>query len=207
MEIKEYGEIENWFPTPVYNVVDDEDFANREVLVRECRKVISQVKKTDNATMQSRYERVLSSHAVDDTLFRRKEFSALTEFIAAHVQAFTYALGYRKHPLVLSNMWTNVSVKGNFLFPHTHPGALISGSYYVKVEKQDGLNFHDAYSENYSAGMELNEYTFQSSTYDGIEGNLIMFRGSTPHSTCPQEADERIVISFNFGKAYQQTRG
>ena len=144
MGVKEFGEITNWFPTPVYSFVDDKDAANREVLARACREVISQVKEINDPTIGSPYERVLSSHSIDDKLFHREEFDALAEFIAGHVQAFSYSLGYRNHPMVLSQMWTNVSTKGDFLYPHNHPGAVISGAYYVKVEKSDGLNFHDA---------------------------------------------------------------
>ena len=183
------------FPTPVFETCDDADFCNRKLLQDACLE-ISRRKEVINRTKNS-FHRVNTSHLVSDSLHLNDEFLPLVSFIQKCSKSFLVSLGFPSWTLEITQMWTNVGEKGNFVYPHTHRGeAFMAGVFYVKCDERDGITFHN--SQERMPPEVLNTLNYSTFYYDGMEGRLLLFRAETSHSTFPQEGDSRIVISFNL---------
>jgi uncharacterized protein (TIGR02466 family) len=99
-------------------------------------------------------------------------------------------------------MWSNVSGKGGYNFPHTHPGSILSGAYYINTIPENKLVFFDDYI-NVEMPTNVDTSTYDHIAYDCIPGRLVMFRSDLAHGNPPQQDDgEKIVISFNIGRGY-----
>lgn len=182
------------FPTPVYNVIDEADACDRQGLREACRAIAANPRINER---QNVFHRVDTSHLIDDRLHRREAFSPLAAFIDEHAREFIEALGFPGWQLGIRRMWTNVGKPGDFVYPHTHVGdGFIAGVYYVSCDRRDGISILDPVertSPDVSNNLNCGSYH-----YEGIEGRLLMFRADTLHTTFPQQADERIIVSFNL---------
>ena len=106
---------------------------------------------------------------------------------------------------VLSNMWINMSLYKDANKTHNHPGADISGVYYVKTPDDCGnivfehpaVNVLGYYSPE--ASMEFNEYNSAAWAKPAVENHLYLFPGWVRHHVEPNKNknEERISISFN----------
>ena len=182
------------FPTPVYHTVDENDVCKREQLRNACLEIAQKSQVRDRP--KNEFQRVTTSHLVDEKLHQKEEFSALVSFIEENSKSFLKSLGFPSSSLEIIQMWTNVGKKGDFVYPHTHSGeAFLSGAFYVKCIPRDGITFH--YSHDRTPPEVDNPLNYTTYFYEGMEGRLLLFRSETVHSTFPQEGDERIVISFN----------
>lgn len=111
--------------------------------------------------------------------------------------------------------WYNVNRKGNYNHAHYHPGAVLSGVFYIKIPKDSGrIMFLRAASESdrmdfltqwqveknitLSGGSDLNVM------YEHVpeENLLLIFPGHLEHyvsqNNTPDLDDARISISFNY---------
>ena len=113
--------------------------------------------------------------------------------------------------LEFANAWININNKGGYNETHTHPGALISGAFYVKVPETGdcgSITFHKNAMEAYvthSLGLaeDLSKaeapHTHATWTYPPKEGRLILFPAWVTHGVRENETEEdRISISFNL---------
>ena len=102
----------------------------------------------------------------------------------------------------ISDIWYNAYGANQFQEPHTHGGALFSGCYYLKFNKQ----FHHQttfYNPNYNLNYsKLENNSYFCFTPDCEEDDLIIFPSHLKHGTrgivnknCK---DIRITISFNI---------
>ena len=109
---------------------------------------------------------------------------------------------------VLSNMWINMSLYKDANKIHNHPGADISGVYYVKTPADCGnIVFehpaHDVFSyylnQKGTIIEEFNEYNSPSWCKPTGENRLYLFPGWLKHYVEPNlnKTEERISISFN----------
>ena len=106
---------------------------------------------------------------------------------------------------VLSNMWINMSLYKDVNKSHNHPGADISGVYYVKTPDDCGnivfehpaINVLGYYSPEVT--MEFNEYNSAAWAKPAVENHLYLFPGWVRHHVEPNKNknEERISISFN----------
>jgi uncharacterized protein (TIGR02466 family) len=114
---------------------------------------------------------------------------------------FARTLGYEfaDDDLQLLNMWANLSQRGEYLFPHCHPGSVISGAYYVEsTSLNDVIKFYDNPQNMVPPANKPNEYSFEFVQYPCLEKRLLLFRSDLMHG-CPALVGERkMVISFNF---------
>jgi uncharacterized protein (TIGR02466 family) len=107
------------------------------------------------------------------------------------------------------NAWININNSGDFNKRHTHPGALLSGVFYVSALPDDGNLVFEHSSDlrmYHSCGMahqddiQNNELTCNRYELVPSTGMLVIFPSWMPHMTrpVPQGEDrERISISFN----------
>ena len=107
--------------------------------------------------------------------------------------------------LVISNMWANVNPRGGSNKPHTHPGAVFSGVFYIQVPKNSGdICFtHPANNHNYHFNVHtVTNWNIVNSGGRNITpsvGKMIMFPGYQNHYVEPNLSNEdRIVLGFNI---------
>ena len=99
-----------------------------------------------------------------------KNFKDLFKKISANVKEVEKKLFLSKK-LRLLNLWYNVNGLGSFNRPHSHPGGVVSGVYYVSIPKNSGsivfLNRNlDSFFKNY-----VNDYNEYNSTIWKIKPN------------------------------------
>ena len=83
-------------------------------------------------------------------------------------------------------------------FPHTHPGSIISGAYYIKTAPDNAIAFYDKY-EVITLPEEDTIYNGSPITYKCLPGRLLLFKSDFIHGNPGQESiGEKIVISFNM---------
>ena len=131
----------------------------------------------------------------------------LIEEIKTHSSQF--AKGFiNNHEQVLANMWINISLYKDANKIHNHPGADISGVYYVKTPADCGnvVFEHPAHdvlcyylNRNGAIIEEFNAYNSPSWGKPAVENHLYLFPGWLKHYVEPNlnKTEERISISFN----------
>jgi hypothetical protein len=86
--------------------------------------------------------------------------------------------------------WFNVSTKGSYNAPHTHPLSEISGAYYIRTEEPT--------KENPFSGRIDFFYPGGDKSFFPTPGTLILFPGNTLHFVHPYYGEgHRICLSFN----------
>ena len=106
----------------------------------------------------------------------------------------------------LHNFWININGNHNYNDVHVHPGALLSGVYYVKCSPRSGeivfpRNFSDGFilaKMEEEGNMTLLNQMFAK--YTPRVGTMYMFMAHAPHYVEPNlDNDPRISIAFNVG--------
>jgi len=111
----------------------------------------------------------------------------------------------------LANMWININKGDHYNQLHTHPGAVLSGAFYVKAPEDAGrIVFHRDHAsafnyasvgtmQDFATGAEDAAFMYNQFSYPPVENRLIMFPAWLPHSVDTGEhKDDRISISFNL---------
>ena len=190
--------IETWFPKTIY--------------VRDgiCTDLLSELEKKSKEydTKRTGSFNVNSSHLTNRMLQKEEHFSDLSNAILENVKIYLGYLGYCDDYIAecfVGNMWCNTSDKGDYLFPHSHPGCILAGAFYVKTNEENQIIFYDTISPAFEPPKYDNPLNWSTTRYDCVPGRLIMFRSNMIHGTpCQMEEGEKIVISFNIVKAIEK---
>lgn len=193
------NEIKSLFPKHVYcrdNVCSDHVDAFKEKLVEI--KQTNTFNKDKFLNIESSYK--LSYNIKDDELFR-----PLLDEVKESVFNFAQFIGYsleRSFMLELTEVWFNFSDEHDYNWPHIHPGAIISGAYYVENEvDSNNLTFFDNPS-SIEYPVETETHHWWGADRYNIEvkkGRLLLFRSDFMHGTTPQIGKgQKITVSFNF---------
>ena len=131
-----------------------------------------------------------------------KNFKDLFKKISANVKEVEKKLFLSKE-LRLHNLWYNVNGLGSFNRPHSHPGGVVSGVYYVSIPKNSGsIIFLNTNIDSFYKG-HVNKYNEYNSTIWKInpkENECVLFPSYLEHYVEPNlNKKERISISFNYG--------
>ena len=136
-------------------------------------------------------------------IIKNKNIKSLFNKITMSVKEIEKKLNLKKE-LFLSNYWYNVNYLGSFNRPHSHPGAVISGVYYVDVPKnsgnivfqQLGLEVENTYRDNVDI---YNQYNSSVWTIVPKKNLCVLFPSYLDHYVEPNlNKKERISISFNY---------
>jgi uncharacterized protein (TIGR02466 family) len=103
--------------------------------------------------------------------------------------------------LVLTNMWANINGPYNYNQTHVHPGAILSGTYYVKKPENSGsIEFmRGDGGEHFTNPNQQSFFTDGWAVFEAAESTLVIFPGWLKHSVGANlSQEERISISFNF---------
>ena len=188
--------IDKWFPKSIY--IHD-NFAESEadsmkIWLSEFFIFNGDFKRTEELNVNT-------SHLVYD-LSEQPELSVFRDLLKKEVLSFAKTLGYNfeDNDIVLQNMWSNLSVTGDYLFPHNHPSSFISGAYYVEsTSLSDVIKFYDNPQCMIPPSHNPNEYSYEYVSYKCLEKRLILFKSDFMHGCPALVGDRKIVVSFNYG--------
>ncbi len=116
----------------------------------------------------------------------------------------TEVLGYNAELVMNTDVQT--SQKGTQVPAHTHRGTYITGYFMVKYDEQAGhtpLVMENPFKNNLMPAIDLEEIKpTMWNTANFIpplrEGQLILFPSNLVHFYPPMDADDRVVVAFDF---------
>ena len=107
-----------------------------------------------------------------------------------------------KKPLRVIDLWININEPGNFNMVHNHPGAILSGVYYIKSDGSGPLEIirpsADAYFWQTFTDKSDNKETWTGGSYIPKDHRIIIFPAWVDHSVAPCDS-QRISLAFNVG--------
>ena len=110
-----------------------------------------------------------------------------------------------KDKIKIYNFWININGYKDYNITHKHPGALISGVYYVKTPKDCGNIIFEHPSESFQSEWrmipsEYNNYNSLTWWLPSEENSLYLFPSWLKHRVEPNlnKNQNRISISFNL---------
>ncbi len=139
----------------------------------------------------------------EDLNIKDKTLKSLCEKLLEAIKTYAKQFGLTDN-LFIQNIWLNINKKHNFNVEHTHPFSLISGTFYVKTNKDTGdIVFTNPNSmESYVKKEYIKEYNQSNSNvwwYTPQNNILILFPSWLKHQVEPNQSEEdRISISFNI---------
>lgn len=192
-------QIEQWFPKYIYivNKLLTENLPKYKKWINELFDINGELKRTPELNVNSTHELT--------TIHTQNLFDDLTAEFTKHSNVFARNLGY-EGKLQILNMWVNKVKHGEYLFPHVHPGSIISGAYYVESDNpQDVIKFYDSPHSMYAIPEKITNLNFAHCEYECIPGRLVLFQSNFVHGCPALVGDSKIVISFNTH--YETTQG
>tara|TARA_Y200000002_G_scaffold249466_1_gene206596 strand:- start:1150 stop:1734 length:585 start_codon:yes stop_codon:yes gene_type:complete len=129
------------------------------------------------------------------------EFDQLVTAISEQIN--TCAAQAELPALEIQSIWININTPGGYNTLHNHPGAILSGVYYIKSDPSQG-NIMFERSDNaeyFLPPMEKpNYFTSTATTYKAMTGAIYVFPGWMKHSVQPNlTKEDRLSVSFNYG--------
>jgi uncharacterized protein (TIGR02466 family) len=103
--------------------------------------------------------------------------------------------------LRLTNLWANINKPYNYNQLHVHPGAILSGTYYIKKPANSGsIEFmRSDGGEHFTNPNQKSFFTDGWAIFEAVQGTLVIFPGWLKHSVGANlSTEDRISISFNF---------
>ena len=164
---------------------------------KQFKKEILDLKTKDKGRMISNY----GGWQSNDFRTVPKEFISLFNKISANVEKVEKHLSLSKK-LTLYNLWYNVNGLSSFNKPHTHPGSIISGVYYISIPQNSGniVFLNQDMDKFYDLIDSYNNYNSSTWTIISKENLCIFFPSYLRHYVEPNfNKKERISISFNYG--------
>lgn len=190
--------IETWFPKTIY--VRDDTYKDLSGLEKSI-KSFAETKRTGSFNVDS-------SHLTNRFLQKEKEFKNLSNIILENTRIYLKYLGYCDDYIedcFIGNMWYNISNKGDYLFPHSHPGCVVAGAFYVKTIEENKIIFYDTISPYFEPPKYDNPLNWSTAKYDCVPGRMLLFQSNLVHGTpCQTKDGEKIVVSFNIVKSIEK---
>jgi len=115
----------------------------------------------------------------------------------------------KQYTFFIDTCWYNICPKGGFNDLHVHPGAFLSGVYYLtKPEKAGDINFHDPRKGSVASREPQHMFRGGVEVMDAKAGDILIFPGWLEHSVGPNlDEEDRISISFNASFGYKPGHG
>jgi uncharacterized protein (TIGR02466 family) len=200
--------VKPWFPTFVYEAPlqtkGKDDYVRS--LLADCRKV-RELDTEGQLWCQSNYPAGYTSYGTLRALHRTvPSFVGLERKIWRHVQRFTSRLDMdlTEATLAMTDCWVNLMSREAVHPLHLHPGAVISGTFYVSAPAGcSGIRFEDPRLEMSSGApprrADCRQENRKQITYEVESGKIILFESWLRHGVEPNTTvEERVSISFNY---------
>ena len=188
------------FPTPLwcYSVEGHEEL-NRRLLVEIAarRKVETDRANRNRVGWQSQhdlFDRAESAHVELAGHAKRAMLDAL------HRMSFEIGSEIR----IGFNGWINVNPPGGYIGPHSHPKALLSGSYYVDIPEEDeaaggDIEFIAPHAVTLLSGLVKSPMVLDKRRVKPQAGTILLFLSTQMHWVHPNRTmNERTSIAFNL---------
>ena len=187
------------FPTPLWCYsIDNHGDLNRQLLVEitERRKAEPDRANRNRVGWQSQHD-----------LFERTEpahvelVGHVRQALLETVRRMSFEIGEVKFGY---NGWINVNPPGGYIGPHSHPRALLSGSYYVDVpEGEDAaggdIEFISPHAVTLLSGLIKSPMLLDKRRVKPRPGTFLIFLSTQMHWVLPNNtAQERVSIAFNM---------
>jgi uncharacterized protein (TIGR02466 family) len=197
-----------WFPTYVYaaSLQGKRSAALAQLMLGECQNVREQ-DAAGRAWCQENYASGYTSYGTMRDLPRvLPTFRSLEQAIWPHVKRFAERLDIdlREANLAMTDCWVNIMSQGAAHAPHSHPGATVSGTFYVATPAGcSGIRFEDPRPHDSSLApprfRECRPENRRHVSYEATAGTLILFESWLRHEVVTNPTlDERVSISFNY---------
>ena len=197
-----------WFPTFIYEAPlqrqGSDDFAR--ALLEDCHKA-RQGDNPGQAWCKENYPGGYTSYGTLRNLHRAfPPFMDLERKIWRHVQRFADRLDMdlREANLAMVDCWLNIMSRDTVHPLHVHPGAVVSGTFYVSTPAGcSGIHFEDPRLEKSSSApprrTSCRPANRQLVSYDVEAGKLFLFESWLRHGVVANPTlDERVSVSFNY---------
>jgi uncharacterized protein (TIGR02466 family) len=198
--------VKPWFPTFVYQSAlqgkGKEEFTR--AVLEDCQRVREQDVE-GQAWCRVNYPAGYTSYGSQRKLHRASPtFKLLERKIWRHVLRFARQIDMdlREAQLDMTDCWVNVMSREAVHPMHLHPGAVISGTFYVRTpEGCSGLRFEDPRLDKFQGApptlLDARPANRRVVTYDVAAGNL--FESWLRHAVASNPTtDERVSVSFNY---------
>lgn len=186
--------IEKWFAKPIYLVNDFhlDSLPKYKTALETIFDGEKDFKRTPQLNVQSTHNA--------PNLHLNPVFAHFVDDLKEHIFAFMTALGYSTglDRVKINSMWSNRTLKGEYLFPHVHPHSIISGAFYVHIEsEEDVIMFFDNVGSMVMSSAVATPLSYENCSYSCTPGRLLLFRSDLQHGCPALKGDSKIVISFN----------
>ena len=185
-------ELHGVFPCPVYITKRDSNLSSKE------KKEIEEILK------EGRDNNVGNSVSINSYIFNSK-LKKIKQFCEQHLKIYVEQVINPKEELdfYITQSWLNITKPGEYHHDHHHTNSIISGVFYISVEKDDKIYFSDPNSKiKEFIRFELEEFNAWNSTswfFSAKKNELILFPSWINHKVESNEKafTNRISISFN----------
>lgn len=97
---------------------------------------------------------------------------------------------FLEHPMAISNSWINVMGRGAKVHPHIHRNSFYSGAIYPELEDNSTNIIFESNNKTLEVKIKSN--------------HMYLFPSKLLHYTKENESNNRVVLSFNAFKHYNQ---
>lgn len=197
-----------WFPTLVYQAPlqgkGKEEFTH--AVLEDCQRVREQDLE-GQLWCRENYPAGYTSYGSQRKLHRASPtFKRLEQKIWKHVQRFARQIDMdlREAQLDMTDCWVNVMSREAVHPMHLHPGAVVSGTFYVRTPAGcSGLRFEDPRLEKFTSTPPKLEDPRPANrrlvTYDVAAGSVVLFESWLRHEVASNPTvEERVSVSFNY---------
>ena len=198
------------FPTPVWWTDLDIDVNAMTDIVLDIANNNEGQYRSNRGELNYQSPDYLGEQILNDESLEGDEFKKLLHVIKKNAEIAFGTYGAEMSHIEYANVWMNINGHGGYNEVHVHPGAVMSGVFYVKVPEGEcgKLVFYKDHTEGYlihslgiaedmsTAAVPHTDTTYE---YPPLAGRLFLFPAWVPHAVRDNQTDDdRISISFNF---------
>jgi uncharacterized protein (TIGR02466 family) len=191
----------NLFPTPIaytQGFLNEEEAKN---LLNYCLSIKSKEHSavTGNGVSTHHVSTHHYSRLFEDAMKAGVLSKAIYERLGKAILDYATVSGYKYSRI--TNSWCNVQNNGSGLAKHTHPKSVISGAFYLNVDKDSSpIYFHNpnTFISYFNVSNEV-PHGFEWYRFYPEIGDLILFPSWLPHSSGghKNKTNNRVAVSFN----------
>ena len=189
-------EISNHFSTPLLHL-HNVRLANE--MLPLCKSMLSN---EENNTAQWGYKTTYEP-ATGNGLERLPQFASFKKYVCDIGKEYLKELGYETKEIeFLPSIFTSEMKPGDRHGRHCHPGALLSGVFYLQMpENSSPIKFFDPRQWRDTRLVPVKkatEYTREEINYTPVAGDLLLWESWLHHEVVPNNCDNRITLVFNL---------
>ena len=198
----EMSDMYNLFSTPVIRVPATDE--NYDIVQLEIKDAIELVfKNKDSSSLSYFFKDAEETNIVDKTydFIEKYNCTNLKNRILDAVQEYADRCGWQgPREFIIKNSWLNVTVKGDSHNHHCHPGYAISGTYYYRInEEQGSISFNNPNPAMMHGQFPQGQLSPQTVDVVPDDGDILLFPSWLVHTTRKNRSEEdRISIAFNI---------